>query len=138
MPGRDLTGRSAEDTTVSRWLGRYGVRLPVAVATAAVVLQAVLFLAVTVPHSLGVVARTVSVGTMIAPAVMWTVLGLCLGLFDGWQINEPRRMARLGRIAGHGLLGALVGAAVGGIAIVGGPVLVLGVALFVEQFVSHL
>jgi hypothetical protein len=133
MTARDLTGRAAEDTTVSRLLARYGVRFPGAVAAAVVLLQAALILAVALPHQLGVVARTISVDIVALPALVWTLLGLGVGLFDGWQIQEPGWSQRLARIAGHGVLGALAGAIAGGIAIVGGLLLVLLVGLAVEH-----
>ena len=66
---------------------------------------------------------------VVAPAVVLTLLGLGIGLFDGWQIDEPGRARRLTRIAGHGLLGALVGVTVGGIAIVGAFLIVHAVRL---------
>jgi hypothetical protein len=133
MGGRDLTGRSAEDTTVNRLLGQYGLRVPVAVVAVVVLFQAALILALTVQHEVGTVTRTISTATMTLPAVVWTILGLALGLFDGWQIHERRLMQRLARIAGHGLLGALVGATAGGIAIVGGILVLLLLGLFLER-----
>ena len=129
MAARDLTRRSADDTTASRLLAEHGVRLPVVVLAVVVLFEAALILAFSIAHQPGTVATTISVEAVVAPAVVLTLLGLGIGLFDGWQIDEPGRARRLTRIAGHGLLGALVGVTVGGIAIVGAFLIVHAVRL---------
>ena len=129
MAAQDLTGRSVDDTTISRMLAEHGVRLPVVVLAVVVLFETALILAFSVAHQAGAVATTVSVETMAVPAVVLTVLGLGIGLFDGWQIEEPGWTRRVARMAGHGLLGALVGVAVGGIAIVGAFLLIHAVRL---------
>ena len=132
MAAQDLTGRSADDTTVSRMLAEHGVRLPVVVLAVVVLFQTALILAFSIQHQPGTIATTISVEAMAVPAVVLTVLGLGIGLFDGWQIEDHGRTRRLARIAGHGLLGTLVGLTVGGIAIVGAFLLVHAVRLLLD------
>jgi hypothetical protein len=129
MAAQDLTGRSADDTTTSRLLAEHGLRLPVVVLAVVILVETALILAFTIEHQRGAIATPISVETMAVPAAVLTLLGLGIGLFDGWQIQEHGRTRRLARIAGHGLLGALVGVTVGGIAIVGAFVLVHAVRL---------
>lgn len=129
MAAQDLTGRSPDDTTASRLLAEHGLRLPVVAVSVVVVFEAALILAFTLERQPGATAATLSVGTIALPALALTLLGLAVGLFDGWQIQEPGRTRRVARIAGHGLLGALVGVTVGGIAIIGAFLLVQAIRL---------
>jgi hypothetical protein len=137
LPGRfDLgawTGRAPRDTSVNRLVLRAGQRVgevavvPLAAAVV-VLLDAV---AISVFSAGGHVGTLVGMEITVVrlPLLVLIPLGLVVGLFDGWQVQELSPRRRAGRIAGHGLVGACIGGTASAVALVGGFLLVAVVSL---------